>query len=125
MLGTGIDAHAHQHVMEILGEALEREPSQRDAWLAEVCAGDERLRHEVTRLLARQNPAAEFMEASPFDTAVGAPEDEPFVGFHIGPYKVVGEIGRGGMGAVYLGERDDRQFEKRVAIKRIKRGMPT
>jgi serine/threonine protein kinase len=43
----------------------------------------------------------------------------------LGPYRVVREIGRGGMGTVYLGERDDGQFQQRVAIKVIIRGMDT
>ena len=47
------------------------------------------------------------------------------IGRRIGPYQVVREIGRGGMGAVYLAVRADEQFEQRVAIKLIKRGMDT
>jgi len=43
----------------------------------------------------------------------------------IGRYRIIREIGRGGMGAVYLAERADEQFKKRVAIKLIKRGMDT
>jgi serine/threonine protein kinase len=43
----------------------------------------------------------------------------------IGPYRIVRELGRGGMGTVYLAERADEQYEKQVAIKLIKRGMDT
>ena len=46
-------------------------------------------------------------------------------GRRIGPYRVVRELGRGGMGAVYLAERADGQYEQRVALKLIKRGMDT
>ncbi len=52
-------------------------------------------------------------------------QSQPVVGRRFGPYRVVGEIGRGGMGAVYLAVRADEQFEKRVAVKLIKRGMDT
>ena len=44
---------------------------------------------------------------------------------NIGPYKIIRRIGQGGMGAVYLAERDDDQFKKQVAIKLIRRGMDT
>lgn len=47
------------------------------------------------------------------------------VGRHIGPYKVLREIGHGGMGVVYLAARDDREYKKRAAIKLVKRGMDT
>lgn len=43
----------------------------------------------------------------------------------LGPYRLIREIGHGGMGTVYLGVRDDDAFQKRVAIKVLKRGMDT
>jgi len=113
----------HQRVMEILGEAIEREPESRDGWVDTVCAGDGALRAEVVRLLARQTSAAEFLEESPL--AVAESNGRSMIGQHVGLYKIISEIGRGGMGAVYLAERDDQQFKKRVAVKLIKRGMDT
>src|SRR5690606_25102516 len=46
-------------------------------------------------------------------------------GVRVGAYRIVHEIGRGGMGVVYLAERADEEFEKRVALKVVKRGMDT
>jgi serine/threonine protein kinase len=43
----------------------------------------------------------------------------------VGPYRIVRILGRGGMGSVYLGTRDDDQFKRRVAVKVIRRGMDT
>jgi eukaryotic-like serine/threonine-protein kinase len=58
-------------------------------------------------------------------TTVG-PEDSPDVGQErLGPYRLIREIGHGGMGTVYLGVRADDAFQKRVAIKVLKRGMDT
>src|SRR5437667_8809592 len=114
----------HQRVMQILGEAIEREPESRDGWVDTACAGDEALRTEVARLLARQKPAAQFLEESPLAVAAES-NGRSMVGTRIGLYKIISEIGRGGMGAVYLAERDDQQFTKRVAVKLIKRGMDT
>ena len=54
-------------------------------------------------------------------TPAGGPP--PRAGTHVGPYRLIREIGRGGMGTVYLGARDDDAFQKRVAIKVLKRGM--
>src|SRR5205807_1239453 len=91
------------------------------------CAGDEALRADVRRLLGRQKQAAEFMEESPLAAAAGTQESNgrSIIGEHIGLYKIISEIGRGGMGAVYLAERDDQHFTRRVALKLIKRGMDT
>ena len=50
---------------------------------------------------------------------------EEWAGRRIGPYSIVRELGRGGMGAVYLAERADGQYQHRVALKLIKRGMDT
>jgi tetratricopeptide (TPR) repeat protein len=52
-------------------------------------------------------------------------QEPSFAGARLGAYRVVREIGRGGMGSVYLAERDDDQFHKLVAIKVVKRGMDT
>jgi RNA polymerase sigma factor (TIGR02999 family) len=51
--------------------------------------------------------------------------DRDMAGRRIGPYRLNGLIGHGGMGAVYLGVRDDDQYQKQVAIKLLKRGMDT
>jgi serine/threonine protein kinase len=47
------------------------------------------------------------------------------IGERVGAFRILGELGRGGMGAVYLAERADREFRRRAAIKLIKRGMDT
>jgi len=52
-------------------------------------------------------------------------ESEDVTGTRLSAWRVLQEIGRGGMGAVYLATRDDDQFQKRVAIKVVKRGMDT
>src|SRR5438105_11744152 len=109
--------------MQIIDAVIDCDLAQREAILAETCAVDESLRREVEVLLAHHQPAGEFMEESPFDTRSKA--DASLIGKSIGPYCITGEIGRGGMGAVYLAERDDQHFTKRVAIKLIKRGMDT
>ena len=56
---------------------------------------------------------------------VGTEIAEADVGRRIGPYRVVREIGHGGMGTVYLAARDDDEFRKEVALKLVRRGMDT
>jgi serine/threonine protein kinase len=116
-----------KEVKEIFAAALERTPKERDAFLNDVCAGDEPLRHEVESLLASHQDAGDFIESPAMNTNTFQSEvEEPDVaaiGRRIGAYKIVSEIGRGGMGSVYLAVRADDEFERRVAIKLIRSGM--
>ena len=86
----------------------------RPAYLAEVCNGDEALRHEVELLLAHHDQAASFLEtpAMPFDDSLVAKSLE---GQCIGPYQVSALIGTGGMGEVYRAH--DAKLGRDVAIK--------
>ena len=54
-----------------------------------------------------------------------ADAEEEFAGRHFGPYEVVREIGRGGLGSVYLAVRSDGEYRKEVALKLIRRGLDT
>jgi serine/threonine-protein kinase len=114
----------YQQVKEILHAAVERDTGDRESFLAAACAGDEKLRLEVESLLQHEQPAAEFIEESAFEVAARVfTEEDLAIGGRIGPYRIRKEIGRGGMGIVYLAGRDDEQYQKDVAIKIIKRGM--
>jgi serine/threonine protein kinase/tetratricopeptide (TPR) repeat protein len=125
-------------IEDVFQEALDRPAEQRHAYVVEVCSGDEDLCSQVELLIAQHDDAGDFIESpaivesgsEPFTTQqdtlpttnFGA---DPAVGRRIGAYRVMRELGRGGMGAVYLAERDDSEFSHRVAIKLIKRGMDT
>src|SRR5438094_1661606 len=109
-------------------QALELPPGERPGFLQKSCNGDEELRREVESLLDSHACAGSFLDQrSLFFSGDAAEEAGAAVatGELIGPYRIVRELGRGGMGAVYLAERADEQYEKRVAIKLIKRGMDT
>lgn len=115
-------------VKQLFQTSLEREPGERAAFLREASGGDEALRREVESLLASHNEAEAFLELSAFEVAtkaLGHEPDEVMVGRRIGPYKILRQIGRGGMGTVYLAARADEQYRKQVALKVIKRGMDT
>lgn len=118
-------AQQWQRVKTILADALELEsPKERTAFLEGSCDGDTTLMREVEALLAQSTQNLdELAEDTPLAFARHAPAQPS--GRRIGAYEIVREIGRGGMGAVYLAKRADGQFEKEVAIKLLKRGTDT
>jgi serine/threonine protein kinase/Tfp pilus assembly protein PilF len=118
----------YPRIKELFHTVLELEPDQRAAYLDAACNGDGSLRGEVESMVACFEPAVDFIEAPPFQFAadlLAHEESASIEGQRIGPYRVEREIGRGGMGTVYLAARDDDQYHKQVAIKLIKRGMDT
>lgn len=78
---------------------------------------------EVESLLAAHWSATSFLEKPPAVEASERPPD-PLIGSVIGPYRVVREISRGGMGVVYFASRADEQFHQNVAIKVLRAGTP-
>ena len=114
-----------QRVKDILQSALEHEPADQPGFVSAACAGDQTLQREVESLLAYQSRQQRFIEtaAADGDTRLLEHDRSPLEGRRIGVYKIIREIGRGGMGTVYLAERDDEQYRHQVAIKLVKRGM--
>ncbi len=116
-------------VRDIYFGALEVSDEDRDAFLTEKCAGDASLRAEIESLLGFAPQAHEFLETPilcEHDELLGAiPTEVSDVGMRVGPYRLVSELGSGGMGTVWCAERDDDEFEREVAVKLIKRGMDT
>ena len=115
-------------VKEILGEVLSLEPAERDEFLDAAALGAE-IRAEVESLLAFETEAENSMHLSAMDFSRdffnGGKEKNAFIGQNFGVYRVVRELGYGGMGAVYLAERTDGKFEQKVALKVLKREMNT
>jgi len=115
-------------VKELFEAAVDLDPNQRSALLARECGEDESLRGEVESLLKSDQQTDGFIEQPAFeiprDLFPGEVE-EPFAGRQFGAYQVIREIGRGGLGAVYLAARADDEYRKEVAIKLIRRGLDT
>ncbi|MFN2382924.1 MAG: protein kinase, partial [Gemmatimonadota bacterium] len=112
------------HIKQVFQQALPLAAAEREELLRTACAGDARLREEVESLLASHDEAGPFLEESAFVAAAGALREAlDSAPPRIGAYRVVREIGRGGMGTVYLAERDDGEYVKQVAVKVISRGM--
>ena len=115
-------------IKDVFEAALELEGHSRASFLDQACVGEPSLRAEVVELIASHEQAGSFMAAAAFEPAMkhGAEEEvNSRVGCRIGSYQTIREIGRGGMGAVYLAARADEEYRKQVAIKVLKRGMDT
>jgi serine/threonine protein kinase len=110
-----------QQVKATLSAALEQaDGKERAAFLENACRDDTSLRREVESLLAQ--PEDEFESVSQM---IGSTSSKGEAGRRVGAYELARELGRGGMGAVWLAHRADQQFEKVVAIKLLKRGTDT
>ncbi|MEJ2320244.1 MAG: serine/threonine-protein kinase [Gemmatimonadales bacterium] len=137
-------AHRKRQTVEAIFEAaLEMPRAEWSAFLSNACGGDPDLRGEVEALLSAHARTSGLLDdlpsGPPADTGEGsarpAPEEgeEPMDagaaevpgGGLVGAYRISRELGRGGMGIVYLAERADGQFEQRVSLKMIRRGPET
>ena len=121
-----MNSDRHQRLTDLLDEALQLPTAERNAFLASACQGDTALQHEAESLIASFEQASSFIEAPVFAGVddFPFPDDQPMEGRLIGHYTIVRELGRGGMGVVYLAERAD-EYREQIALKIIKRGMDT
>jgi hypothetical protein len=107
---------AHQQLRALLEEALDLDSDvEREALLARC--PDPALADEVRGMLKLEDRAAAFDGGAARLAALAPAATLPT---HFGPYRVLGVLGRGGMGDVYLGVRDDGSFHKQVAIKVVR-----
>ena len=135
------DADRFHEIDALFSRALALEPAARRDFVAARCGGDGELRAAVERLLAAAEqeetdatlrPGGALDEglwtalAGDVEGRAGAAGREALApGERVGPYRVEGEIGRGGMAVVYRAERVDGGFAQRVALKVLKRGTDT
>jgi serine/threonine protein kinase/Flp pilus assembly protein TadD len=115
-----------KEVEALFEQAVELPEVERYTFLRTSCGGDEELRREVESLIESDAIADRFTDSAKVfcdilqeSDVIGRPNQL------IGQYRIVREIGRGGMGVVYLAERADQEYEKQVAIKLIRRGVDT
>jgi serine/threonine protein kinase/Tfp pilus assembly protein PilF len=129
-----------QQIEEIFQSALDLEPAERSRFVSETCEADVELKSEVEKLIAQYEEADNFIESPVwtnsdlFDSAAqksfakkvessNGQKTDPMLGRRFGAFVLTHELGRGGMGAVYLATRADGEFRQEVAVKLIKRGM--
>ncbi len=122
---TPLSVEQWEQVNQIIADALEQKsPIARAALVVERSGNDREILREVKSLLEQTTDSLESFAESATESlrremSILAP------GRRIGAYAIVRELGRGGMGAVYLAQRADGAFDKQVAIKVLKRGTDT
>jgi WD40 repeat protein/serine/threonine protein kinase len=124
-----------ERVWALFDQAVELPPGERDAFLDAACAGDADLRTEVASLLAHdvgspaggdektflKSPLLRSPEGPTLPHPADAPGDRPAPAWRIGHYRILGELGSGGMGTVYEAEQDNPR--RAVALKVIRAGL--
>lgn len=130
-----LDTGRWRRVEALLDEVLDLPEPERAGHLERACGGDEALRREVERMLDACARSEGHFDTPPVlgrgiaeawaEEAGEEARDRLSPGDRLGAYRVVELLGRGGMGAVYLAERADGAFDRRVAVKVVKRGMDT
>ncbi len=127
-----MDRERWQRIDALFEATLDQPLDERTRFLARRCAGDDALRREVEALLAAAGKAGSFLQApAPLPAIAGPAASESATGGEldvaagptVGPYRILREIGEGGMGAVYLAVRDDDAYRKQVAIKLLLPGV--
>jgi eukaryotic-like serine/threonine-protein kinase len=122
------DAVRQEEIRTIFLRVLEAAPEEREAVLEAGCGWDAALRREVEELLGAHEDADDVLWS--LARRARAPLAQARSGFfaegrRLGAYRLLRQIGQGGMGAVYLAERADGEFEKQVAVKLLPLGLST
>jgi serine/threonine protein kinase len=115
-----------QAVGDIFEQALATPTGQRTMLIDRAAGADEEVRREVQSLLASHRAApGGFVQQRIRGAVESFHRTTEVTGTRIGPYRLIRELGRGGMGTVFLAERDDNLYQATVAIKLVRPGMDT
>jgi len=122
-----VDTLTWRRIGEIFETALARPAADRDAFVHAACGGEAAMEAEVRSLLAEHERAGGFLDGDRIALPVPEPPPEPapLTGAHIGPWRVDRELGRGGMGVVWLVERESDGFRQQAALKLLRHGLMT
>src|SRR5262245_15712480 len=117
-----MDQQHWERVKAVFQEVFERDPSERNAALDAACGAESDLRADVERLIGSHENARGFLDSPISIGAVSAPSSDlaAITPGRVGPYRILHKLGEGGMGAVFLAERDDPNLRKTVAIKIVR-----
>ncbi len=125
-----VDSERWAQLWQLFDELVDLAAEERVRHLAAIAARDAELGRDLERLLVEIGDLGVLDRSldDVFSALLGGlhePERDKALEQRVGPYRLVEELGRGGMGVVYIAERADGQFEQRVALKLVKRGLDT
>ncbi len=118
-----MDTERWKQIDDLLQSALQVPGDERGEFLRQACSDDRELHQEVSSLLRSHHEADSFLEQPLINVAAMSPAmseqkyDDSVIGRVISHYRIVSHLGHGGMGSVWLAERNDGRFERQVAIK--------
>ena len=115
-----------QQIKVALHGALDLNPELRSSYIDRVSADDYELRRELESLLrAHEAASAAFLDgpAADLDSFRDLLAPDPWLGRRLGAYRLIEQIGSGGMGEVYRAIRADDEYQKQVAVKLIRTGQ--
>jgi len=118
-----MDAERWQKIQDVFDRALAAHADERDVLIEAECGGDESLRDQVVSLIAASGKGDSQIRKVIAGTADDVGSADITGDDRIGAYRIERELGRGGMGTVYLAVRDDDEFNKKVAIKIVRSGF--
>ena len=119
MTGQTHDTDSWKQIEALFAAAMERDPSERQAFVNEMCGSQVELRRELEEMLAAAEESDEFLESPAIAASPPTNGSEHFPE-SIGGYRIKRVIASGGMGSVFRAVRSDEHFEQQVAVKLIR-----
>jgi serine/threonine-protein kinase len=118
-----MDTRDWDRIKDLFAEALDRPAAERESYLKETSGHRPDLVREVRSLLAASSESVNVIESNGFDLASELAAGHSATDRRFGPYRILREIGSGGMGTVFLAERDDGEFAMQVALKIVRQSV--
>ncbi|NKI34179.1 serine/threonine protein kinase [Wenzhouxiangella sp. XN79A] len=118
-----MDEVREQRLLRLFDGALDVPADERDAWIRRACADDAELLERLRGLLAADADDLDPLHRAVRESAAAFERERAGAGRRLGAWRLIEEIGSGGMGTVFLAERADDEYRQRAAVKLI-RGFP-
>src|SRR5215471_21376975 len=116
-MADDLSERQRDRIGELFAAAIDLNPGDQENFVNQETADEPELRPHVLKLLSHSKGAADRIAEIIQNTALSIQPLGSWIGRRFGPYCILREVGRGGMGIVFEAERDDHEYTKRVALK--------